>query len=158
MSAPSDRKPILVLVGLALLVVVAFVAGTVGIARSPAAETRGSWFGSTQGGRLEPDDLVRSSGACSRSGATVSVAGACAFEVTKVQGGLPWSDAVRRAKLRVTSGVVVVTVRIQDRTMTTTLDPGEDVRMVFTRDGGPLTLVCATIGGCTVVLLEDSGP
>ncbi|MBO1031403.1 hypothetical protein IPV09_08645 [Tessaracoccus sp. SD287] len=158
MPAPIDRKPLIVLLGLALLVLVLFAAGVVGAGRRPAAETNPSWFGAPRGGQLEPDALVLVSGACSVSGSSLNLNGGCAFEVTPVQGGLPWSDAVRRAKLRVTGGVVIVAVRIQGRTMSTTLDPGEDVRLVFTRDGGPLTLGCVMVGGCTAVLLGDSGP
>lgn len=154
----SDRRPLIVLLLVGLLALALFGAGAVGAARAPRAEADGSWFGARLGGRLDPGDVRVTSGACSVTGGIVTFTGGCALEVARVEGGFPWSDAVRRAVLRATTGPVVVTMRVQGRSLRTTLDPDESVRLVFTRDGGPLGLGCVALGGCAVALLEDSGP
>ncbi|MGD8214025.1 hypothetical protein [Aestuariimicrobium sp. Y1814] len=150
-----DRKPVIVLVCLAVLVVVLAIIGAVAVARSPTGGVRESWFGSPQGGRLDPADLRVASGACDVSGLVLTFTGACTLAVTPVDGGLPWADAVRRVRLQASTGRVVVAVQVQDRTMRTTLDPGEDIRLVFTRDGGPLSLGCLAVGGCSAALAQD---
>lgn len=150
----TDRKSVVILVCLVVLVLVLAVVGGVGAARSPAG-VRDSWFGSSTGGQLDPADLRVDSGACAVSALVVTFTGACGVIVEPVEGGFPWSDAVRRVRLQASVGRVVVVVRVQDRTMTTTLDPGEDIRLVFTREGGPLSLGCVAISGCTAVLAQD---
>ena len=152
----GDRKPLLVLVALVLLVVALAVTGAIGAGRGSAATTRTSWFDrGGGGGGLRPDEVHADSGACAVSGGTITLTGVCGLVVDPVRGGWPWSRAVRRVRLRVGQGSVVVVQRVQDRTMKSTLDAGEDVRLVFTRDGGPLSLGCVSPGGCVANLVAE---
>lgn len=152
----GDRKPLVVLVALVLLVVALAVTGAVGAGRGREAGTRASWFDRDGGGSgLGPDEVRRESGACAVSGTAVTLTGACGLVVEPVRGGWPWARAVRRVRLQVGQGSVVVVQRVQDRTMKTTLDAGEDVRLVFTLDGGPLSLGCLSPGGCAANLVAE---
>lgn len=152
----GDRKHRIVLVALVLLVVALAVTGAVGAGRGREAGTRASWFDRGGGGSaLAPDEVRRKSGACAVSGTAITLTGACELVVEPVRGGWPWARAVRRVRLQVGQGSVVVVQRVQDRTMKSTLDAGEDVRLVFTRDGGPLSLGCVSPGGCVANLVAE---
>lgn len=159
MSGGGDRRPLIVLLCLALAAVALFATGAFGAAGKPDTGTSPSWFsGFSLGGRLRPDALVVRAGACSVSGATITFTGGCELEITPVEGGFPWTDATRRAKLVAGEAPVAVALTVQERALTTTLDPGEAVRLVFTRDAGRLALGCLGLGSCTATLAEDSGP
>ena len=152
----GDRKPLIVLVALVLLVVALAVTGAVGAGRGREAGTRASWFyRGGGGGGLGPDEVRVDSGACAVSGGAITLNGVCGLVVDPVRGGWPWSRAVRKVRLQVGQGSVVVVQRVQDRTMKSTLDAGEDVRLVFTRDGGPLQLGCLSPGGCLANLVAE---
>lgn len=159
MSGSSDRKPLIVLLCLAVLAVAVFVVGAVGASAGPGAGGLPAWARTLSLGRtLTPADLHVAGGTCQIDGSSISVSGACALRVAPVEGGWPWSDVTRRARLVAGDGGVNVAVTVQDQPIDTDLDPGENVRLTFTREGGDLVLRCRVLTGCVVVLAEDSVP
>jgi len=159
MSASSDRRPLIVLAVLAVVAVVLFAFGAFGAAGSDPEPAWPDWSGGLSlGDPLAADDLRVVGGGCSASGTAITFTGACALLVEPVEGGWPWSKVTRRAKLVAGASPVAVTVTVQERALSTRLDPGESVRVTFTRDGGPLALACLGLGECTALLTEDTVP
>ncbi len=154
----GDRRPLVVLFCLALVAVAVFVTGAVGVAGGH--EGGGTpWMPKVPlGGALGADDLQVESGSCAVEGTTITFTGGCALKVVPVVGGWPWSDVTRRARLVVDTGSVNVAATVMGKRIDADLGSGEDVRLVFTRDGGDLVLGCLAIGGCKVVLAEDTVP
>lgn len=143
---------VLVAVGIAL-----FVTGAVGAARADPEPEWPDPFGSfTPADGLRAEELSVTSGACS-VGETIDFAGGCALAVAPVEGGWPWQRVTRTVRLVGVLGTVRMGLTVQGKALRTDLDPGDDVRLTFTRDGGDLVLACLAIGGCTVALAED-GP
>lgn len=159
MAGTSDRRPLIVLAVLAVVAVALFAFGAVGAAGSDSGPSWPDWAdGSSLGDPLTAADLRVVSGGCSASGTLITFTGSCALLVEPVEGGWPWSQATRRAKLVAGASPLAVTVTVQDRVLSTHLDPGESVRVTYTRDGGPLALTCLGLGDCTALLTEDTGP
>lgn len=147
----------MVLVVLGALVIILGVLGGVASARSasgpigvPSLPQR------TIGGQLDPQDVVVRSGSCSIVDQRIEFIGGCGLEVAPVDSPLPWTDATRRAQLVVVAGTVRVDMTIRDTRVGDTLGTGESVRVVVTREGGPIALGCLSgVTACTVQLLED---
>lgn len=159
MAGSSDRRPLVVLAVLAVAAVALFALGAAGAAGSDSGPSWPEWAdGSALGDPLTAEDLRVVSGGCSASGTLITFTGSCALLVEPVEGGWPWSKVTRRAKLVAGASPVAVTVTVQERALSTRLDPGESVRVTFTRDGGPLALACLGLGECTALLTEDTVP
>ncbi len=158
----EDRKPLIVLGILALVAILLFVFGVFG-ARRPVTESAWPQWATpsfSSGDQLTTADL-REGSSCQFAGQAITFTGVCQLEVRKVTGGFPWEKATRRAVLTAAGQAVGVTVTItldddNEKNMQTALDPGEDVRLTYTREGGKLGLACGTPGGCTVVLSKDA--
>ncbi len=153
----ADRKPLVVLAVLGVLAVALFVAGVLGTGRTATDPGWPSWATPqfAPGDPLPVEDLSGSSG-CSIEGAVITFTTACRVEVARVTGGWPWQAATRRALLVVSAGPVDLAVTLAGKALRTGLDPGEDVRLTYTRDGGDFALACGSLSGCAVVLTEDS--
>lgn len=155
----GDRRPLVVLLCLALLAVALFVTGAVGASGGPDGGGGSSLVPQVSLGRgLTADDLRVTSGSCAVEGTSISFVGGCALQVVPADGGRPWSDVTRRARLDVETGTVTVAATIMGKRIDADLDAGEDVRLVFTRDGGDLSLACLAVGSCQVILSEDTVP
>ena len=153
----ADRKPLIVLGVLALVAIVLFVFGAFGAARGATAGGMPDWASPTQssGDQLTVADLEGSS-SCAFEGATISFVGACVVTVREVTGGLPWERVTRRAILTAGAQTVNLTLTLAGRTLRTDLDPGEGVRLTYTRESGTLVLTCPAVGGCVVILARDA--
>ena len=153
----ADRKPLIVLAVLAVLAVVVYVVGVVGAGRDGTDDPWPDWATPdfSPGDPLLADDLTGSSG-CSIEGPVITFLGACRVDVRPVTGGLPWQSATRRALLVVAAGPVDLSVTLAGKALRTDLDPGDDIRLTYTRDGGDFTVVCGSNLGCAVTLTEDS--
>lgn len=155
--AEENRKPLIVLVVLVVLAIVLFVTGAVGASRGRPGAGWSNPFGAfSPGDTLRPGELTATGGACA-AGTTITFAGGCSLRVAAVEGGWPWQRVTRSARLTGVSGAVKVGLSVQGKALSTDLDPGDDVRVTFTRDGGALELACLAVGGCTVALAPD-GP
>jgi len=153
----ENRKPLILLAALAVLAIVVFVVGVVGVGRG---EDGGGWpewatpdF--SPGDALTADDLSGDS-SCSIEGAAITFVGVCRVEVREVTGGWPWESATRRALLVVGTGPIELAVTLAGKSLETDLDPGDEIRLTYTREGGSFVLGCANPAGCAVVLAEDS--
>lgn len=152
----NQRKPLLILGALGLLAILAFVVGAAGAGR---ADTGGDWPGwatpyLSPGDPLIGDDLTGDS-SCSIDGTVITFAGVCRVEVREVTGGWPWESATRRAILVVATGPVDLAVSLAGKSLRADLDPGDRIRLTFTREGGSFALACGNPVGCAVTLLED---
>ena len=155
--AEDSRKPLVVLAVLVALGIVLFVTGAVGAARSGGEPEWSNPFGSfTPADGLRAEELTVASGACS-VGQTIDFIGGCTLRVAPVEGDWPWERVTRTVRLVGVTGTVRVALTVQGKALRTDLDPGDDLRLTFTRDGSDLGLACLALGGCTVVLAED-GP
>lgn len=157
--ATSNRRRVLVLALLGALCVLLYLTGVLG------GDRRGAWTPGSGGGsfpgaaRLTGDDLrvVQGTG-CTLDHAPVTFMGACLYAVDKTAGLFPVTRLVRRAKLVVTSGPVVVTATVEGREITTTVDPGKSLAITMGKAGGQVALTCgAPLTGCSVVL-TGNGP
>lgn len=153
----ADRKPLIVLGVLAVVAVVVYVVAVIGAGRGSTAEPWPQWATPdfSPGDPLTTDDLRGSSG-CGIDGAAITFTGVCRVEVSEVTGGWPWQAATRRAVLVVAAGPVDLSVTLAGKALRTGLDPGEDIRLTYTRDGGDFALACANLAGCAVTLTEDT--
>jgi len=153
----ADRKPLIVLGVLAVVAILLFVLGAFGAGRGAAAGGMPGWASphSSSGDQLTSADL-RGSSACDITGATITFVGGCAVEVAPVTGGFPWEKATRRAILTAGPQPVNLTVTLAGKTLRTDLDPGDDIRLTYTRDGGTFVLTCLSVSGCVVVLSKDA--
>lgn len=157
----TDRKPLIVLGVLALVAIVLFVFGVLGPSRGgPAVSPAGAWPEWASPKRSAGDPLtvadLRGSSSCDFTGSIISFVGACDVKVQPVTGGFPWEKATRRAILTAGPQAVNLTVTLAGKTLRTDLDPGDDVRLTYTRDGGTFLLTCLAATGCAVVLSEDA--
>jgi len=153
----ADRKPLIVLAVLALVAIAVFVFGAVGAGRGSTAGAWPDWASPKSAGadQLGADDL-RGSSACTVNGPAITFAGACVVDVLPVTGGFPWERVTRRAILIAGPQTVGLTVTLAGKTLHTDLDPGDDVRLTYTREGGRFALTCLAVGGCAVVLAKDA--
>jgi hypothetical protein len=156
----ADRKPLIVLGVLALVAILLFVFGVFGAGRGKTATGMPEWASPSRsrGDQLTGADLEVSS-SCNLEGATISFTGTCVAQVRKINGGLPWERVTRRAILIAGPQPVILTLTIRvekEKTLRTDLDPGDNVRLTYTREGGTLGLTCLAVGGCVVVLAEDT--
>lgn len=152
--AEDSRRPLIVLAVLGVLAIVAFTVGAGGATR-PAEGAWANPFGDfNPADALRPDELGVTSGACT-VGSTIDFSGGCVLRVAAVDGGWPWQRVTRTVRLVGVAGLVRVGLTVQGRALRTDLDPGDDVRLTFTRDGADLVLACVAISGCTVALAED---
>lgn len=154
--ATADRRPLVVLGVLAVVAIAVFATGAVAGARGGAPAWDNPFGAFRPGDALRPAELTVDSGACV-VGAGISFVGGCVLRVAPVAGGWPWQRVTRTARLVAEKGTVRVSLVVQGRPLTTDLDPGKDVRVVFTTDGGRLGLACLAVGGCRVALVAD-GP
>lgn len=155
--AEDNRKPLVVLAVLVLLAITLYVTGAVGAAGGGRDAAWSNPIGGVSvGDLLRPDELAATDGNCS-VGAVITFAGGCRLQVAAVEEGWPWQRVTRSIRLVGGAGRVRVSLTIQGKALRTDLDPGDDVRLTFTRDGGELGLACFAVGGCTVTLAED-GP
>jgi hypothetical protein len=153
----ESRKPLIVLAVLVVLAIVVYVSGAVGAARNGGGDGWTNPFGSLNvGDRLDVSELAVADGNCN-AGEVITFQGACRLGVAPVTGGWPWQRVTRTLRLVGAQGSVKVALAVQGKTLRTDLDPGDDVRLTFTRDGGDLVLACLAVGGCTVGLAAD-GP
>lgn len=153
----ESRKPLIVLVVLVVLAIVVYVSGAVAATRGGSDGGWSNPFGGLNvGDRLEVSELAVADGNCN-AGSTIAFLGACRLTVAPVSGGWPWQRVTRTLRLVGGQGAVKVALAVQGKTLRTDLDPGDDVRLTFTRDGGDLVLACLAVGGCTVTLAAD-GP
>lgn len=152
----ADRKPLIILAALALVAVALYVVGAVGAGRAESGAPWPGWAspGSAPGDQLTPADLTGSDG-CSIDGAVISFAGTCQVTVRKVTDGWPWQAVTRRALLGVVAGPVDLRVTLAGKALKADLDPGDEIRLTYTRDGGDFTLACRTLTGCVVTLAQD---
>lgn len=148
---------VIVLAVIAAVVVVLGALGAVGAARSAGRPVAlPSLPEPAIGGSLDPQDVVVRSGSCSIVDRRIEFLGSCGLEVAPVDSRMPWTDATRRARLVVATGTVRVDMTIRDTRVGDTLGAGESVRLVVTREGGPIALGCLSgVTACTVQLLED---
>lgn len=153
----ADRKPLIVLAVLALVAIAVFVFGAVGAGRGATAGAWPDWASPTSGGadQLGAADLTVSS-SCAVNGAAITFVGACVVDVVPVTGGFGWERVVRRAILTAGPQSVGVTVTLAGKALHTTLDPGDNVRLTYTREGGRFALACLAVSGCTVILAKDA--
>lgn len=153
----ADRKSLIVLAVLALVAIVVFVLGAVGAGRGATTGTWPDWASPKSAGadQLTAADL-RVSSACTVNGAAIDFVGACVVDVLPVTGGLPWERVTRRAILTAGPQPVRVTVTLAGKTLNANLDPGEDIRLTYTREGGRFALTCLAVSGCAVVLAKDA--
>ncbi|MDI9628740.1 MAG: hypothetical protein QM286_09385 [Acidobacteriota bacterium] len=151
------RKPIIVLSLLALLAAGLFAIGAVGASGSVPAGQWPKWASPKPvgGEPLTVEDLRLSPG-CVLQDATLSFIGGCVVEVSPLDEGFPWLRVTRAANLTAGPQTVGVTVSLAGKTLHTNLDPGENVRLTFTREGGAVTLTCTAVTSCTVRLAEDA--
>lgn len=156
--AEDSRKPLVVLAVLLVLAIVLFVTGAVGASRSaPSPEWSNPFGTSAVASPLRPGELEVADGSCSVGEAAITLVGGCVLRVLPVEGGWPWERVTRSVRLIGVTGPVKVTLTVQGKQLGTDLDPGDDLRATFTRDGGDLVLGCLAVGGCTVTLAQD-GP
>ncbi len=153
----ADRKPLIVLAVLALVAIAVFVFGVAGVGRGATAGTWPDWASpkSADADQLRADDL-RGSSACTVNGTAITFAGTCLVDVLPVTGGFPWERVTRRAILTAGPQPVGVTVTLAGKTLHTNLDPGDDVRLTYTREGGRFALTCLSLSGCAVTLAKDA--
>lgn len=151
------RKPLILLAVLGLLAIGLFVFGAAGAGRGVAAGGWPQWPSPnpSSGDHLTADDL-RGSSTCTLEGATISFVGGCVVEVQQVTEGFPWQRVTRRAMLTAGPQPVGLTVTLAGKTLHTTLDPGEGVRLTYTREGGTFALACASLTPCSVLLAKDA--
>ncbi len=151
-----DRKPLILLGVLALLAIALYLFGFVGAGRDGDADPWPEWAapGFAAGDQLRPSDL-RGSASCGFDGTEITFSGSCRVDVVEVAGGLPWQAATRRATLTVVGQPVALQVTLAGKELRTDLDPGDRVRLTYTREGGRLSLGCGSPTGCMVVLSED---
>ena len=126
----AERKPLIVLGVLAVVAIIVYLVAVVGAGRDTAADPWPDW--ATPG--FSPGDPL----------------------TAEITGGWPWQSATRRALLVVTAGPVDLGVTLAGKALRTGLDPGDDIRLTYTREGGDFALACANLAGCAVVLTEDS--
>lgn len=152
----ADRKPLAVLGALAAAATALFVLGAAGAGRGPDGGGLPAWASpeASRGDRLTVADL-EGSPSCAFDGGAISFVGACTVTVRAVTEGPAWERVTRRAILTAGPRSVQLTVTLAGRTLRTDLDPGDGVRLTYTRDGGTFVLGCADVGGCVVVLSED---
>jgi hypothetical protein len=152
----GDRKPLVVLGVLALVAIALYLTGVLGPSRGGAGGAWPQWASPklSAGDPLTPADL-RGGPSCDIGGTTIAFVGGCVVQVREITGGLPWEKATRRAILTVGPQPVSLTVTLAGKTLRDDLDPGDDVRLTYTREGGTFALACAAVGGCTVVLGRD---
>lgn len=153
----TDRKPLIVLGVLALVAILLFVLGVFGAGRGASAGGMPDWASPSRstGDRLTVADL-QGSASCDFEDATISFAGTCVVQVREITGGLPWERVTRRAILTAGPQTVLLTLTLAGKTLRTDLDPGDNVRLTYTREGGTLGLTCLAVGGCVVILTEDA--
>lgn len=153
----AERKPLIVLGVLAVVAIIVYLVAVVGAGRDTAADPWPDWAtpGFSPGDPLTTDHLAGSSG-CGIDGPVITFTGVCRVEVSEITGGWPWQSATRRALLVVTAGPVDLGVTLAGKALRTGLDPGDDIRLTYTREGGDFALACANLAGCAVVLTEDS--
>ncbi|MDQ7993022.1 MAG: hypothetical protein AAGC63_15565 [Propionicimonas sp.] len=152
----NDRRPLIVLGVLAVLAVLVFGFGVAGAGRDGGSgwpEWATPDF--SPGDPLTVADLSGDS-SCSIDGAAIAFSGVCRVEVKPVTGGWPWERATRRALLVVGAGPVDLGVTLAGKALRTDLDPGDDIRLTYTRDGGSFVLACVNPTGCAVTLVKDS--
>jgi len=153
----ESRRPLVVLVVLLVIAIGVYMAGASGAGRGASSDGWSNPFGGlTVGDRLALGEVAVADGDCTL-GPTIVFLGACRLRIAPVSGGWPWQRVTRSVRLVGGAGTVKVAIDLQDRTLRTDLDPGDDLRLTFTRDGGFLVLACLTTGGCTVAFTED-GP
>lgn len=153
--AEGKRTPLVVLAVLVVLAIGLYVTGAAGAAGGrPEAGWSNPLAGVSVGDRLRPEELARVEGDCSVA-ATITFVGGCRLAVAPVEGGWPWQRVTRSVRLVGGTGQVRLALTVQGKALRTDLDPGDDVRLTFTRDGGELTMACLAVGGCTVALAED---
>lgn len=155
-SQAGGRTPLLVLAVLALVAIAIFGLGVAGTGRTPGGDPWPEWATPefAAGNRLTMDDL-RGSDACRFDEPSIRFLGLCQVEVSEVTGGWPWQSATRRAILTVAAGPVAVRVTLAGKELRADLDPGDRLRLTYTREGGAMSLGCASPTGCVVVLSED---
>ena len=152
-----QRKPLIILAALVLLAVVVYVVGLAGAGRDESAAPWPGWASpaSAPSDQLTPADLTGSDG-CSIEGAVISFAGTCRVTVRALTEGLPWQAVTRRALLGVVAGPVDLRVTLAGKALKADLDPGDEIRLTYTREGGDLTLTCRTLTGCVATLSADA--
>lgn len=154
----TDRKPLIVLAVLAVVAIIVYLVAVVGAGRSDGGETGlPGWAAPdlSPADALTTDDLQGSDG-CSFSGQVITFTGGCAVTVRELTDGWPWQHVTRRARLVVTGGPVDLAVTLVGKELSTSLDPGDDIRLTYTREGGSFVVGCGNLGGCSVTLAEDS--
>lgn len=152
----AERKPLVVLGALAVAAIGLFALGASGAGRGPEGDGLPGWASPelSRGDRLTRADL-EGSPSCVFEDAVISFVGACTVTVRALTEGPAWERVTRRAILTAGPRSVQLTVTLAGRTLRTDLDPGDGVRLTYTRDGGTFVLGCADVGGCVVVLAED---
>jgi hypothetical protein len=153
----ADRKPLIVLGVLALVAILLFVFGAFGAGRGASSTGMPEWASPkrSSGDQLTAADL-RGSPGCDITGVTISFVGGCAVDVQSVTGGFPWEKATRRAILTAGPQPINLTVTLAGKTLRTDLDPGDDIRLTYTREGGTFVLTCLAVSGCVAVLSQDA--
>lgn len=151
----TDRKPLVLLGVLAILAIAVFVVGAAGGGRDTVAWPEWAAPQRSLGDPLIRADL-RGSPACDFGGTTITFTGVCRVEVREVTGGWPWESATRRALLTAIGQPVELSVTLMGRQLRTGLDPGDRIRLTYTREGGSFVLGCGVPTGCVVALTEDS--
>ena len=153
----AERKPLIILAALLLVAVAVYLVGVAGAGRGESAALWPDWAGpgSAPGDPLTPADLTGSDG-CSIDGAVISVAGTCRVTVRATTEGWPWQAVPRRARLGVVAGPVDLRVTLAGKALKADLDPGDEIRLTYTREGGDFTLTCRIPTGCVVTLRADA--
>ena len=152
----ADRKPLVVLGVLVVAAILLYLLGVLG----PGGGSGGSWPDWASPDRAAGDPLTAADldggPGCDVDGTTIAFTGTCAVAVREVTGGFGRERATRRAILTTGSQPVGLTVTLAGRTLSHELDPGEDVRLTYTREGGTFVLQCGSATGCAVVLRKDA--
>jgi hypothetical protein len=153
----ENRKPLIVLAALAVLAILVFVVGVVGAGRDGGDGGWPEWATPdfSPGDPLTAEDLAGDS-SCEIDGAAITFVGVCRVDVRAVTDGWPWERATRRALLVVGTGPVELAVTLAGKSLQTDLDPGDEIRLTYTRDGGSFVLGCTNPAGCAVLLAEDA--
>lgn len=141
----SERKPILVLAAVGLVVVGLYAAGVVGASGDRgdgSADWRRRLGAQDRATPLRPDDLRMSSGSCTWIGQTLRIPSRCTLLVDP--GATLTTTPVRAATLTGSLPMTVVMV-VQDRRIEADLEVGESLRITVGPEGGSVELVCRAL-------------
>jgi hypothetical protein len=147
------RKGLVVLVVAALLVVVVFGVG-IG-AGGGGAEGSAGWrdrLGGIRAGEpLGPEDLTFGDG-CTVTEEGLTFSAGCVVQVAERDEGLSLAPPVRDGSLTHVAGIVRLTLVLQGKEISRTMDAGRTVRITFGPEGGTLGLQCLGLTACAVAL------